>query len=56
VQVARIAKLFNDASLKINTAGTVIMTIFATPRTLANRGGDLSNITLPTAAYTAPGA
>ena len=55
VQAARIAKLVNDASLKINTAGTAIMAIFATPMTIANRGGDLSNIKLPTAAYTTPG-
>ncbi|MBW6432729.1 hypothetical protein KZ829_03110 [Actinoplanes hulinensis] len=56
VQAVRIAKLINDASLKINAGGTAIMAIFAVPMTIAYRGGDLSDIKLPAAAYTTPGA
>jgi hypothetical protein len=56
LQVMQMLKLFNDASLKINTAGSVILGLFGTGMDIGYQGGDLSTVPLPAAAYTAPGA
>ncbi|MCY1143589.1 hypothetical protein OWR29_36785 [Actinoplanes sp. Pm04-4] len=56
LQVLQMLKLFNDASVKINTAGSVIAGIFGGGMDIGYKGGDLSSVPLPTAAYTTPGA
>jgi len=55
LQVVQMLKLFNDAALKINAAGSVIVGIFGTGMDIGYRGGDLTSVPLP-AAYTMPGA
>jgi hypothetical protein len=56
LQVVQMLELFNDASMKINTAGSVIAGIFGTGMEIGYRGGDLSTVQLPSTAYTSPGA
>jgi hypothetical protein len=56
LQVLQMLKLFNDASVKINTAGSVIAGIFGGGMDIGYKGGDLTSVPLPTVAYTTPGA
>ncbi|MEU4427562.1 hypothetical protein AB0F81_43640 [Actinoplanes sp. NPDC024001] len=56
LQVAHMLRLFNDASLKINTAGTVILSLLGGRMTLGYQGGSLSAMPLPATPYTTPGA
>lgn len=56
LQVVEMLKLFNDASTKVNIAGSVIAGIFGTGMDIGYQGGDLSTVQLPAAAYTSPGA
>jgi hypothetical protein len=53
--VTQMLQLINRASTIINTAGTVILGIVGAGMDFGYKGGDLSAIQLPTAAYTAPG-
>jgi hypothetical protein len=54
--VKQMLDLINKASTIINTATTAILGSFGLGMDLAYRGGGLSDIKLPTAAYTSPGA
>ncbi|WP_157411548.1 hypothetical protein [Actinoplanes rectilineatus] len=56
LQAIQILELLNSASLKINTAGSVLLGVFGTGMTISGRGGDLSAVPLPAAAYSSPGA
>jgi hypothetical protein len=47
--------LINDASIIINTAGTVILGLFGTVMDAAYQGGDLTSVPLPASAYAGPG-
>lgn len=55
LQVLQMLKLFNDASIKINTAGSVIAGIFGGGMDIGYKGGDLTTVPLPAAAYSTPG-
>nr|WP_221375822.1 hypothetical protein [Actinoplanes polyasparticus] len=48
-------QLINDASVLINTAGTVILGLFGAVMDAAYQGGDLNAVPLPATAYTGPG-
>ncbi|XVV11781.1 hypothetical protein ACQP2X_44310 [Actinoplanes sp. CA-131856] len=48
-------QLINDASIIINTAGTVILGLFGAVMDAAYQGGDLAAVPLPATAYTGPG-
>lgn len=54
LMVLQMLELVNRASVIINTAGTVILGLFGAARDLANQGGDLSAVPLPTTPYSAP--
>jgi hypothetical protein len=56
ILVTQMLELINRASTIINTAGTVILGLVGTGMDLGYKGGDLTRIQLPSAAYTAPGA
>lgn len=49
-------QLINDASVIINTAGTVILGLFGGVMDAAYQGGDLTSVPLPANAYSGPGA
>jgi len=49
-------QLINDASVIINTAGTVILGLFGGVMDAAYQGGDLTSVPLPATAYSGPGA
>lgn len=53
-QGIELSKKINDAALKIQTGGTVIMGFFSFIKTLAEQGGDLSQFPLPDRPYTSP--
>jgi hypothetical protein len=54
--VVDMLRLINKASTIINTAGTVILGLFGAGMDIGYKGGDLSAIPLPSAAYSFPGA
>jgi hypothetical protein len=56
LQVVQMLELFNDASVKINTAGSVIAGIFGGGMIVEYQGGELGTVPVPSGAYTAPGA
>nr|WP_296076101.1 hypothetical protein [uncultured Actinoplanes sp.] len=56
LQVVQMLELFNDASLKINTAGSVIAGLFGGGMDIAYQGGDLGTVPLSEVAYTVAGA
>lgn len=56
LMVIDMLNLINKASLIINTAGTVIIGLFATGMDAAYQGGELSTQRLPELAYNPPGA
>jgi hypothetical protein len=56
IQVLQMLKLFNDASVKINTAGSVIVGLFGGGMAIGYKGGDITSVPLPAASYTTPGA
>jgi hypothetical protein len=56
LQVVQMLELFNDASVKINTAGSVIAGIFGGGMIVGYRGGELGTVPVASGAYTAPGA
>jgi hypothetical protein len=49
-------QLINDASVIINTAGSVILGLFGGVMDAAYQGGDLTSVPLPASAYSGPGA
>ncbi|MGB2569277.1 hypothetical protein ACPFP2_12610 [Micromonospora citrea] len=53
-QAIELVKKVNDAALKIQTGGTLILGFFSFLKTLAEQGGDLSKIPLPDQPYTSP--
>lgn len=54
--VLDMVQLINDASVIINTAGTVILGLFGGVMDAAYQGGDLTSVPLPAGAYRGPGA
>jgi hypothetical protein len=56
LQVAQMLKLFNDASVKINTAGTAILGLMGGGMAIGYQSGSLATMPLPAAPYTTPGA
>lgn len=55
ILVTQMLQLINRASIIINTAGTVILSLAGAGMDFAYKGGELSTIQLPATAYTAPG-
>ncbi|MFG3703580.1 WXG100 family type VII secretion target [Micromonospora sp. NPDC047670] len=53
-QAIELVKKVNDAALKIQTGGTLILGFFSFLKTLAEQGGDLSKMPLPDQPYTSP--
>jgi hypothetical protein len=54
-QVVEMVKLVNKASTIINTAGTLILSLFGGGMILGGESGDLSAVPLPSAAFAPPG-
>ena len=53
-QAIELVKKVNDAAVKIQTGGTLILGFFSFMKTLADQGGDLSKVPLPDQPYTSP--
>ncbi|MET8256471.1 hypothetical protein [Micromonospora sp. NPDC005205] len=53
-QAIELVKKVNDAALKIQTGGTLILGFFSFMKTLAEQGGNLSQVPLPDQPYTSP--
>ncbi|MEV0882118.1 hypothetical protein AB0I85_30355 [Micromonospora echinofusca] len=53
-QAMELVKKVNDAATKIQAGGTLILGFFSFLKTLADQGGDLSQIPLPDQPYTSP--
>jgi hypothetical protein len=56
IQVARALKLVNKASQIINTAGTVVLGGFGGVMEAAAQSNHLSDVPLPAATFSVPGA